>query len=83
MNEYILSDAHVPFPPCTSMRQVEGIELIIFGLFPGLRNFTREITRVERTAGILYPHALVQKTANGISRRYGITIGNFGGHGNE
>ena len=79
MNEYILSDAHVPFPPRTSMRQVKGIELIIFGLFPGLRNFTREITPVEHTAGILYPHALVQKTADGISRKYGTTIFNFGG----
>ena len=36
MNEYILSDTHVPFPPCTSMQQIEGIELIIFGVFPGL-----------------------------------------------
>ena len=79
MNEYILSDAHVPFPPCTSMRQVEGIELIIFRLFPGLRNFTREITPVERAAGIINPHPLVQKTADGISRKYGTTIFNFGG----
>ena len=79
MNEYILSDAHVPFPPCTSMQQIEGIALIIFGVFPGLRNFTREITPVERAAGIINPHPLVQKTADGISRKYGTTIFNFGG----
>ena len=79
MKEYILSDTHVPFPPCTSMQQIEGIELIIFGVFPGLRSFTREITPVERAAGIIYPHALVQKTADGISRKFGTTIFNFGG----
>ena len=78
MNQYILSDAHVPFPPCTSMQQIEGIELMVFGAFPGLRNFTREITPVERAAGIIYPHALVEKTPDGISRKYGTTIVNFG-----
>jgi len=79
MNEYILSDAHVPFPLCTSMQQIEGIELIIFGVFPGLRNFTRAITPVESAAGIIYPHVFVQKTPDGISRKYGATVGNFGG----
>jgi len=79
MKEYILSDAHLPFLPCTSIQQIEGIELIVFGAFPGLRNFTREITPIERAAGIIYPPALVQKTADGIRRKYGSTIVNFGG----
>jgi hypothetical protein len=78
MNEYVLSDAHMPFPSCTAMQQIEGIELIIFGLFPSLRSFTREITPVERAGGIIYPHALVEKTPNGISRKYGAMIAHIG-----
>jgi len=78
MNEYVLSDAHVPFPPCTSMQQIEGIELIIFGLFPGLRSFTCKITPVERAAGIIYPHAYVRKLGGCITRKYGAMIAEIG-----
>ena len=79
MNEYILSDAHVPFPPCTSMQQIEALELIIFGLFPSLRNFTREITPVERAADIIYPHAYARKLGGCITRKYGVMIAEIGG----
>jgi hypothetical protein len=33
---------------------------------------------VERGAGVIYPHALVEKTPNGISRKYGRMIAHIG-----
>jgi hypothetical protein len=71
MNEVILSELFVPFFPCSSMQQVEIAELIVFAMLPDLKSFTREVTPVERAAGIIEPHARVTRTAEGISRKYG------------
>jgi hypothetical protein len=74
MNDVVLSEQFVPFYPCTSMRQVEIAEWFIFGMLPGLKTFTREVTPAERADGIIYSHALVEKTADGISRKYGAML---------
>jgi hypothetical protein len=78
MNEYIFSETFVPFPSCSSMNQVETLELIIFGLVPSLTGFTRTVTTVEREAGIINPHAYVTKNARDITRTYGAMIAHVG-----
>ena len=74
MDEIKLSHPVIDFFPCTTMQQVEITEWFIFGLVPGLTSFTRDLTPAERAAGISYPHALVEKTAAGITRKYGTAI---------
>lgn len=78
MNEIIISEEFVPFPQCSSMERVELMEWCIFQLAPGLTTFTREVTAVERAAGIIEPHALVMKMPDGITRKYGTTIADLG-----
>jgi hypothetical protein len=74
MKEYPLSEQFAPFPPCSSVKQVEVMDWMIFGLPPKLLSFTREVTSVERAAGITMPYAFVLKTAAGITRQYGASI---------
>jgi hypothetical protein len=74
MNKCMQSDAFMSFPPCSSIEQVEFEEWLIFARFPSLTKFSREITRVERLAGVTDPHALVAKTNDGITRYYGMAI---------
>ena len=61
----------VDFPSCYSIQQVELAEFLIFMLFPELRTFIREVTTIERAAGIAQSHALVNDTVEGIDRVYG------------
>jgi hypothetical protein len=51
VTEYIHSEQFVPFPPCSSMEQVEVMEHLIFGLVPSLTGFTRDVTPAEQEAG--------------------------------
>jgi hypothetical protein len=79
MNEIILSEQFIPFPPCATMQQVEAMEHIIFGLVPSVTGFTREVTPAERKEGIINPHAYVTKNAGGtITRSYGAMIAYLG-----
>jgi hypothetical protein len=71
MNEVILSGLFVPFFPCSSMQQVEITEWFVFATLPDLNSFSREVTPVERAAGITEPHAIVLKTTAGVTRKYG------------
>jgi len=60
------------------MQQVEIAEWFVFAMLPDLNSFAREVTAVERAAGIIYPHALVMKATAGITRKYGTTIADLG-----
>jgi hypothetical protein len=83
MSEYLLSEQFVPFPPCSSMEQVETLELIIFGLVPSLTSFTRAVTLAEQEDGVINPHAFVRKIDGVISRTYGAVIAHIGDLQNE
>jgi hypothetical protein len=79
LNQIKFSDGFIDFFPCTTMKQVQITEMLIFGLTPGLTSFTRDITPAERAAGVIYPHVLVTKTEDGITRQYGTMLGCAGG----
>jgi hypothetical protein len=74
MNEVLLSELFVPFFPCSTIRQVEFTELLIFAVLPDVKSFSRDVTPMERIAGITAPHAIVLKTPTGIVRKYGTNL---------
>ena len=76
MNDFPCSAPVLEFPPCYSIEQMKVSEILMFGIFPTLTKFIREITASERMAGIsdVNSVALVTKSDGGIERMYGTTV---------
>lgn len=66
------------FPPCTTLDQIDEVEHIFFGFFPGLRQFVRRILPVEHAEGVAapdYSDALVTAKQHGtVQRVYGTNL---------
>lgn len=69
MSDYAISAQVLDFPPCSSVEQIQFIELLLFGFFPGLTTFIRETTAFERAVGVAHTHVLVTKS-EGKSRAF-------------
>jgi hypothetical protein len=74
MNQHIVKGQIIPAPPCFTFEQLEVADWFIFNFLPDLTEFAREVTTIERWAGVTYPHALVRKCGDQIIRQYGTSI---------